>query len=242
MDESNDAMALATVIAVAAGYHSRVAHARFLTGGISARIVAFDLVDGTGPLVTRLYGVNDVVSNPDIAHLEFDVLHHVSACGIPVARPIMVIDPGVLGPRPGLVTTLIDGDPGQRPADDMAVAGILANALRAIHGVHVSPKLRSQLPVAMFQPERWSTRWREIGISPQLMERLTLFSRQGHATRDVLLHGDFWPGNVLWANGSLSGIVDWEDVHFGDYRFDVAGGFLELVLATTLEAGQAFLA
>ena len=29
--------------------------------------------------------------------------------------------------------------------------------------------------------------------------------------RIALLHGDYWPGNVLWKNGALVGVIDWED-------------------------------
>ncbi len=35
----------------------------------------------------------------------------------------------------------------------------------------------------------------------------------------VLLHGDFWPGNTLWRNGSLLAVIDWEQPAAGDARF-----------------------
>ena len=28
--------------------------------------------------------------------------------------------------------------------------------------------------------------------------------------RPVLLHGDFWPGNILWRDGRLVAVIDWE--------------------------------
>ncbi|MCA9973725.1 MAG: phosphotransferase, partial [Anaerolineales bacterium] len=38
----------------------------------------------------------------------------------------------------------------------------------------------------------------------------------------TLLHGDFWPGNVLWHNGRLAAIIDWEDAARGDPLIDLA--------------------
>ena len=45
----------------------------------------------------------------------------------------------------------------------------------------------------------------------------------------VLLHGDFWPGNLLWRDGRLVAILDWEDAALGDPLSDVAGCRLELL-------------
>ncbi|MDQ0417338.1 aminoglycoside phosphotransferase (APT) family kinase protein [Croceifilum oryzae] len=45
----------------------------------------------------------------------------------------------------------------------------------------------------------------------------------------TLLHGDFWPGNLLWKDGQLIGIIDWEDVAFGDPLADVANSRLEIL-------------
>jgi aminoglycoside phosphotransferase (APT) family kinase protein len=32
----------------------------------------------------------------------------------------------------------------------------------------------------------------------------------------VLLHGDYWPGNILWRDGTIEAVVDWEEAQFGD--------------------------
>ena len=43
-----------------------------------------------------------------------------------------------------------------------------------------------------------------------------------------LLHGDFWPENLLWRNGEVAAVLDWEDAAVGDPMADVAGARVEL--------------
>ncbi len=45
----------------------------------------------------------------------------------------------------------------------------------------------------------------------------------------VLLHGDFWPGNVLWQDGQLVAVIDWEDAALGDPLLDLAVSRQELL-------------
>jgi aminoglycoside phosphotransferase (APT) family kinase protein len=45
----------------------------------------------------------------------------------------------------------------------------------------------------------------------------------------VVLHGDYWPGNVLWRDDRLVGVVDWEEAAFGDAMADLANIRLEIV-------------
>jgi aminoglycoside phosphotransferase (APT) family kinase protein len=40
--------------------------------------------------------------------------------------------------------------------------------------------------------------------------------------RRVLVHGDYWPGNLLWVRNRLVGLVDWEQPRLGDLVKDVA--------------------
>jgi aminoglycoside phosphotransferase (APT) family kinase protein len=46
----------------------------------------------------------------------------------------------------------------------------------------------------------------------------------------VLTHHDFWSGNVVWQDGRLSGIVDWNGGSLGPRGFDVGWCRLDLFL------------
>jgi aminoglycoside phosphotransferase (APT) family kinase protein len=56
----------------------------------------------------------------------------------------------------------------------------------------------------------------------------------------VLLHGDFWPGNLLWKDGRLVAILDWEDAALGDPLADVANSRLEILWAYGRDAMERF--
>jgi aminoglycoside phosphotransferase (APT) family kinase protein len=56
----------------------------------------------------------------------------------------------------------------------------------------------------------------------------------------VLLHGDFWPGNLLWRKERLAAVIDWEDAAVGDPLADVGISRLELLWAFGAEAMKSF--
>jgi aminoglycoside phosphotransferase (APT) family kinase protein len=56
----------------------------------------------------------------------------------------------------------------------------------------------------------------------------------------VLLHGDYWPGNLLWRDGRLVAVIDWEDARVGDPLADVANTRLELLWAFDADAVETF--
>src|SRR5262249_10930984 len=56
----------------------------------------------------------------------------------------------------------------------------------------------------------------------------------------VLLHADFWPGNLLWREGHLVAIVDWEDAALGDPPADLANSRLEILWAFGIDAMDHF--
>jgi aminoglycoside phosphotransferase (APT) family kinase protein len=56
----------------------------------------------------------------------------------------------------------------------------------------------------------------------------------------VVLHGDFWPGNILWKDKQLVAVIDWEDAALGDPLADVANSRLEILGAYGTEAMQQF--
>tara|TARA_Y100001960_G_scaffold220563_1_gene230694 strand:+ start:154 stop:603 length:450 start_codon:yes stop_codon:yes gene_type:complete len=57
-----------------------------------------------------------------------------------------------------------------------------------------------------------------------------------------LLHGDLWPGNVLWQDGRLVAVVDWEDGAAGARLIDVAIARSDLSWGYGWDAMEAFTA
>lgn len=56
----------------------------------------------------------------------------------------------------------------------------------------------------------------------------------------VILHGDFWPGNVLFREKELVALIDWEDAMVGDPLFDLANARLEIMWAFGFDAMETF--
>jgi aminoglycoside phosphotransferase (APT) family kinase protein len=62
------------------------------------------------------------------------------------------------------------------------------------------------------------------------------------APPEVLTHGDYWSGNVVWREGRLTGIVDWSSGSRGPRGFDVGWCRLDLVLLCDEGIADEFLA
>ena len=57
----------------------------------------------------------------------------------------------------------------------------------------------------------------------------------------VLIHGDYWSGNILWEGEQLTGILDWENVAFGNPGFDIAYCRMEMLIDGMDAAAETFL-
>ncbi len=66
--------------------------------------------------------------------------------------------------------------------------------------------------------------------------------KQSHTpvNRAVLLHGDFWPGNVLWKDEKIVDVIDWEDAKLGDPLADLAISRLDILLTFGTRAMDEF--
>ncbi len=74
-----------------------------------------------------------------------------------------------------------------------------------------------------------------------LRQKLSRLGDTGHKGAPALLHGDFWPGNLLWRGPDLVGVLDWEDAAVGDPLSDVACTALELRYVVGPEGAERFL-
>ncbi len=151
--------------------------------------------------------------------------------------------PGLLGgdlngrwsKYPTSLISWLDGRPDITPTDPRGWARELGRALAAVHSV---PAERlGELPSVF---ER-SGRSEEILGGPLAAEVRSRWS-EVVTSSEVLTHGDYWSGNVVWRDGSLTGVVDWSGGSRGPGGFDLGWCRLDLVLLFDEQIADDFLA
>ena len=121
---------------------------------------------------------------------------------------------------PTSLVSWLDGRPDITPTDPRGWAHELGRALAAVHTV---PAARlAELPSVF---DRSASPPAEVVASPQ-----------------VLTHGDYWSGNVVWRDGRLTGIVDWSGGSRGPRGVDLGWCRLDLVLLFDEQIADKFLA
>ncbi|GII79127.1 hypothetical protein Sru01_41090 [Sphaerisporangium rufum] len=202
----------------------KVRGVRALAGGTHA---ATHLVRLTGPdpeVVLRRYPAGD-----DAAYREVRVLSALD--GLDGLAPRLVgADPA--GERFGEPAVLLSRLPGRAdimPADPFGWAVQLGQALALIHRAPVAAggfrDAVTELPnIARRAGGEVRERWAELVAEPR-----------------VLTHFDYWSGNVLWADGRLTGVVDWSGASVAPRGFDVGWCRLDLVLLHGTDVADAFL-
>ena len=213
-----------------------------LAGGVSAEVTVIELERRDGQLVrllVRRHGEADRARNPHIARDELALLRLLHAHGLPVPRPVLVDETGELFPTPVVVIEYIDGETISElaPADLEGCLDQTAAALARIHGVRDSPEL-SFLP-RLDDDHGLGPRPAQLDTSlgeGRIRDALEAAWPAARTNDSVLLHGDFWPGNLLWRDGALAAVIDWEDARIGDPLADLANSRLEFLMAFGPEA------
>ncbi|MFJ5220557.1 phosphotransferase family protein [Streptomyces sp. NPDC088354] len=133
--------------------------------------------------------------------------------------------------RPG--TVCLDERGAARRAD------LLARQLAAVHAVRPPESGRPRPYQAWTSPER-------VGVPegtpvPRVWERsVAAIRRAPPPYQGCFLHRDFHPGNVLFADGAVSGVVDWVETSWGPADLDVAHCATALALLHGPQEGMAF--
>jgi aminoglycoside phosphotransferase (APT) family kinase protein len=217
---------------------ARIASLAPLRGGVSALITAVEIVNLDGArerVVVRQHGERDRARNDDVALNEHRLLQVLAEAGYPAPVPVFVDPDGAFFPAPVIVVGYIDG------ATDLTLDrfpdGIqqMADALARLHAINLPdsrmaflPAVRDTLHGRLFETTgRPETSPHERRVRDAMIAAWPSIA----GGPSVLLHGDFWPGNLLWNNGRLAGVIDWEDATRGDPLFDLAAARLELYWA-----------
>jgi aminoglycoside phosphotransferase (APT) family kinase protein len=143
---------------------------------------------------------------------------------------------------PALLTDKLPGDPPRQPRDIDAFVRQLAEALPAIHAI--DSEARTRLPpyrryyedLTAAAPPDWARK-------PGLWKRASAVAAGvPPAGRECFIHRDYHPGNTLWSDGRLTGVVDWTQASWGPAAVDTAHMRWNLAVGYGLDAADGFLA
>lgn len=226
---------------------SKLLRAWALKGGVSAQVTALEIMlpDGqTRKMIVRRHGAVDLKQNPQIAADEFKLLQILHSTGLPVPAPYYLDQSGEIFSTPYLVIEYIDGESEFAPSNLLDLVLHLAVQLSRIHAVDCSLLDLSFLPE---QHEKYARKLRERPAEldesleeGRIRDALEAVWPLPQRNKSVLLHGDYWPGNILWEDGRLAAVIDWEDAALGDPLADLGNTRLEILWAFGMDAMHTF--
>lgn len=184
------------------------------------------------------------------ARLEYATLNLLRSSGIPCPDPVFCDLGGALLGLPVIVTRLLPGaqilaHPANRRWAERAP--VVAALLARIHMLACPSGLVASLPDATAQ-FTWFLKngsipdyMREHPDGAAIWEIIWNKLPTLKPVENLLVHGDYWSGNILWDQGQLTGILDWENVAFGEPGFDVANCRMEMIVDGMDGAADTFL-
>jgi aminoglycoside phosphotransferase (APT) family kinase protein len=176
---------------------------------------------------------------------EFHTVRALWGTAVPVARARWVDEAGAVLGQPFFVTERVSGTADmsllRRPADDAearAVAVDLARAAARLHDVDWCVLgIDRHLPVvdvhdaATAQLDYWEELFLRQRLEPLPVAVFAFDWLRDHpppTQRVSIVHGDLRFGNLLYEDGHINALLDWEMVHLGDPIEDLAWAYRSL--------------
>lgn len=173
------------------------------------------------------------------ARREFQTLSLLQGRGIPAPTPIYLDDNGKLLGSPGIITAFVPGRQIDIAYETHKWADNIERLAQMLARIHTTP-FDDDTQKLLMNANVEAAWFLKAGVVPDYMQQHpdgemvweTVFELlpQIQPVPPVLLHLDFWSGNILWDEGRISAVVDWEEAAYGEPGIDVAYFCMELYL------------
>jgi aminoglycoside phosphotransferase (APT) family kinase protein len=200
-----------------------------LEGGTSSAVHEVELRDGTRLVLRRYLNKEWRGAEPEMVIREATALQLVTT--LPAPRLVKIDPEGSEAGVPAVLMTRIPGNHDRRPDLEQ-----LAALLPRIHAIepkglpaYASYGLHTKMPPPWANDE---SVWHEA---------FRLFDAPPPPHETTLIHRDFHPGNVLWRDGTLTGIVDWVLASRGAPQADIGHCRWNLARTQGAQAADGFL-
>lgn len=193
-----------------------------LTGGWTSTMLALTGEDGEQAVVRLMTRQPWASHAPQMLPRESGLQALLAPTPVPVPVSLAVDSTGDAAGAPAHLMTRLPGTLVLDRCDD-DLLGLLAGLLADLHDVDPgaerprdyqtwAPPAKRVVPEWAGQPEVWRAAF----------DLLAAHDEEPRGFEGTLLHRDFHLGNVLWAGGAVSGLVDWVEASWGPAALDVA--------------------
>lgn len=212
-------------------------------------IVTAQLKDGSPyQIVVRRYKVFGDYDRGEKARREFKTFELLNQHKVPAPEALYLDETGDVLEIPGIVTRFVKGSlMMDTPPEPLDWARKLARTLAKIHSISCGEEEQKFL----LKGNAEATWFLKYDLPPQYMQEypggadlwhmLRELSPKIQADAPVLLHIDYWSGNILWYENEISAVIDWEEAAYGDPTVDIAYARLNMVLMDLPDAADEFL-
>lgn len=220
---------------------AKIVGARRLYGGISSIMYSIDAeAEGiVGGYVLRQFDDKDWLrEEPDLALHEADSLRWAARTGQPAPRIVAWDESGSECGIPAVLMTRLEGSVVLAPSHMGDWLRGMASALAGIHSAKpedIHRRYYTYCNLHALKTPAWSA------IPGQWADALKIVQGPQPVCEMSFIHRDYHPANVLWKDGSVSGIVDWVNACRGPAGIDLGHCRLNLALLHGVAAADGFL-
>ena len=204
--------------------HVKYKSSRILEGGVSSEVflIAVESRKGEEKIVLRTEGGPPAENSIKTEYLLLEKLHQTK---VPCAKPIHLDHSKEILDKDFMLMTYLEGTIEIPKIKNFGFLNKMVGILKNIH--NVDTKILPTLPCRFDPTYDLFEFLPNEKINKELKAILKGYDTS-YSGKPVLLHGDFWPGNILWTKDEISGVLDWEYAAIGDPVSDLAVASLEL--------------
>jgi aminoglycoside phosphotransferase (APT) family kinase protein len=199
-------------------------------------------------VVVRRYRVFGNYDRGEKARREFKTFELLNHYQIPGPQALLLDESGDTLGSPGIVVSFVPGHlKMDKISNPMDWACKLAYTLARIHSIpcgegEQSFLLKGNAEATWFlNSERPPAYMQEYPGGTELWQILHDRFPRLQTILPVLLHLDYWSGNILWHENEISAVIDWEEAAYGDPGVDVGYALMNMILMDLPEAANEFL-
>ena len=204
--------------------HVKYKSSRILEGGVSSEVflIAVESRKGEEKIVLRTEGGPPAENSIKTEYLLLEKLHQTK---VPCAKPIHLDHSKEILDKDFMLMTYLEGTIEIPKIKNFGFLNKMVGILKNIH--NVDTKILPTLPCRFDPTYDLFEFLPNARINKELKAILKGYDTS-YSGKPVLLHGDFWQGNILWTKDEISGVLDWEYAAIGDPVSDLAVASLEL--------------